>query len=148
MPSENARVMKKMANALVPEFAVSNFTDSKYFYCNILGFTCEYERPEDGFAYLALGAAELMIDQIGIGRTFNDGHLPDAYPYGRGLNVQIQVADIAPLLSALNREDIAPYLPLEDKWYRKGQCEVGNRQFVVADPDGYLLRFFQSLGQR
>jgi catechol 2,3-dioxygenase-like lactoylglutathione lyase family enzyme len=137
-----------MANALVPEFAVSNFEGSKYFYCNILGFTCEYERPEEGFAYLALGAAELMIDQIGTGRTFDDGHLQDAYPYGRGLNVQIQVADIAPMLAALNREDIAPYLPLEEKWYRKGQWEVGNRQFVVADPDGYLLRFFQSLGQR
>jgi hypothetical protein len=23
---------------------------------------------------------------------------------------------------------------------------TGNRQFVVADPDGYLLRFFTSLG--
>jgi len=25
---------------------------------------------------------------------------------------------------------------------------VGNRQFVVPDPDGYLLRFFQDLGER
>jgi hypothetical protein len=25
---------------------------------------------------------------------------------------------------------------------------VGNRQFVVIDPDGYLLRFFTSLGRR
>ncbi len=26
--------------------------------------------------------------------------------------------------------------------------EVGNRQFVVQDPDGYLLRFFSDLGER
>jgi hypothetical protein len=26
--------------------------------------------------------------------------------------------------------------------------ETGQRQFVVADPDGYLLRFCMSLGQR
>lgn len=38
------------------------------------------------------------------------------------------------------------YLEVEDKWYRKDDYEVGNRQFVVADPDGYLLRFFQPLG--
>ncbi len=25
---------------------------------------------------------------------------------------------------------------------------TGARQFLVQDPDGYLLRFFQSLGQR
>jgi catechol 2,3-dioxygenase-like lactoylglutathione lyase family enzyme len=29
-----------------------------------------------------------------------------------------------------------------------GGAGFGNRQFVVADPDGYLLRFFQDLGER
>ncbi len=27
-------------------------------------------------------------------------------------------------------------LLLEEKWYRRCDQEVGNRQFVVADPDG------------
>ena len=35
-----------------------------------------------------------------------------------------------------------------ERWYRKNGAEVGNRQFVVADPDGYLLRFFEDLGSR
>ena len=26
--------------------------------------------------------------------------------------------------------------------------EVGNRQFIVLDPDGYMLRFAQDLGKR
>lgn len=137
-----------MPNALVPEFAVSDFVASKQFYCEVLGFTCAYERPEEGFAYLKLGEAELMIDQIGAGRTFDDGHLPSEYPFGRGLNVQIEVHDVEPLLRALNAANHKLYLPKEDKWYRKEVDEVGNRQFVVADPDGYLLRFFQSLGSR
>lgn len=137
-----------MSNALVPEFAVSDFERSKAFYHDTLGFEIAYERPEEGFAYLALGEAELMIDQIGVGRTFDDGHLPEAYPFGRGLNVQIAVARIAPLLEALAAADHRLYLQPEDKWYRKGQKEVGNRQFVVADPDGYLLRFFENLGER
>lgn len=67
-----------MSNALVPEFAVSDWQKSKAFYCGILGFDCLYERPEEGFCYLRLGQAELMIDQIGQGRSFDGGHLPDS----------------------------------------------------------------------
>jgi hypothetical protein len=37
---------------------------------------------------------------------------------------------------------------LEERWYRAGTSEVGHRQFVVADRDGYLIRPFTSLGAR
>lgn len=137
-----------MPNLVVPEFAVSDWTRSRRFYCDILGFDCLYERPEEGFSYLSLDGAELMIDQIGIGRTFEGGFRPTEYPFGRGLNVQIEVKDIRPLLTALEAAEVALFLPPEDKWYRKNAAEVGNRQFAVADPDGYLLRFFQPLGTR
>lgn len=137
-----------MANALVPEFAISDFAASLRFYCDVLGFQCDYQRPEEGFAYLSLGRAELMIDQIGKGRTFGNGHLPEKFPFGRGLNVQIEVPDVDVLLHALGKVGYPLYLALEEKWYRKNASEVGNRQFVVADPDGYLLRFFQSMGTR
>ncbi|MBB2958163.1 hypothetical protein FHX72_002308 [Pseudoclavibacter helvolus] len=30
--------------------------------------------------------------------------------------------------------------------YRVGEREVGVRQFLVTDPDGYLIRFQESLG--
>lgn len=137
-----------MSNALVPEFAVSNWRKSKEFYCGILGFDCLYARADEGFCYLRLGEAELMIDQIGEGRTFDDGHLPTEHPFGKGLNVQIRVPSIAPLVAALAESQRTLYLPVEDKWYRVGTEECGNRQFVVADPDGYLLRFFEDLGAR
>lgn len=137
-----------MGNALVPEFAVSDWRRSKAFYCDTLGFECVYERPEEGFCYLRLGDAELMIDQIGAGRTFDNGHLPHHYPFGKGLNVQIWVPSVLPLVEALARLAYPLYLPLEDKWYRVGAEETGNRQFIVADPDGYLLRFFQDIGSR
>ena len=136
-----------MASALVPEFAVSDWQASKRFYCDILGFALHYERPEEGFCYLKLGEAEIMIDQIGAGRTFGNGHLPDSYPFGKGVNIQIEVSAVQPLLQALARSQIELYLPLEERWYRTGDL-AGNRQFVVADPDGYLLRFFEDLGDR
>lgn len=137
-----------MGNALVPEFSVSDWRLSKAFYCNVLGFECAYERPEEGFCYLRLGDAELMIDQIGQGRTFDDGYLPASYPFGMGLNVQIRVPSVDPLVEALANINHPLVLPVEEKWYRVGDGEGGNRQFVVADPDGYLLRFFQDLGMR
>jgi hypothetical protein len=31
---------------------------------------------------------------------------------------------------------------------RANDVEVGNRQFIVLDPDGYMLRFVQDLGNK
>jgi catechol 2,3-dioxygenase-like lactoylglutathione lyase family enzyme len=134
-------------NALIPEFAVVSIAESQRFYCDLLGFSIAYERPEEGFAFIELGDAQLMLDQIGIGRTFDRDRLLTR-PLGRGLNLQIRVPSVAPLLDALIKADWPPYLPLEEKWYRRGDEELGNRQFVVADPDGYLLRFAENLGVR
>lgn len=137
-----------MGNALVPEFAVSDWLKSRRFYCDLIGFSVRYERPEEGFCYLELGDAELMIDQTGIGRTFSIEGAPLEKPFGRGLNLQIRVPDVTAILKCLADAGVDLYLPLEEKWYRRDDIEVGNRQFVVADPDGYLLRLFEDLGQR
>jgi hypothetical protein len=40
------------------------------------------------------------------------------------------------------------FLPMEERWYRLNNEESGNRQFVVMDPDGYLLRFWHDLGKQ
>ena len=137
-----------VGNALVPEFAVSDWLKSRRFYCDLIGFSVRYERPEEGFCYLELGDAGLMIDQIGIGRTFSIDGAPLEKPFGRGLNLQIRVTDVTAILKRLAEAGVDLYLPLEEKWYRRDDIEVGNRQFVVADPDGYLLRLFEDLGQR
>jgi catechol 2,3-dioxygenase-like lactoylglutathione lyase family enzyme len=137
-----------MSNALVPDFAVTDWQASLRFYCDILGFSCRYQRSEEGFAYLERDGAELMIDQINQGRTFGGQYLPTEYPFGRGLNVQIRVSAIDPILASLKAANIPLFLPLEEKWYRNGDMEAGNRQFVVTDPDGYLLRFYEDMGSR
>jgi catechol 2,3-dioxygenase-like lactoylglutathione lyase family enzyme len=137
-----------MENALVPEFSVSDWRASRRFYCELIGFSVRYERPEEGFCYLDLGGAQLMIDQIGIGRDFASDDAPLERPFGRGLNVQIRVSDVQAIIERLANAGIDLYLPLEEKWYRRDDQEVGNRQFVVADPDGYLLRLFEDLGSR
>lgn len=137
-----------MSNALVPEFAVTNCRKSIQFYCDVLGFTVRYDRPEDGFAYIALEEAELMLDQIGKGRDFDAEHLPKNYPFGRGINFQILAPDLNSMIDALEYAGVSLFLPVEERWYRKHDHEIGNRQFVVADPDGYLLRFYEDIGSR
>jgi catechol 2,3-dioxygenase-like lactoylglutathione lyase family enzyme len=134
--------------ALVPELSVTDWRKSRDFYRDLIGFDVSYERPEEGFAYLRLGSAALMIDQVGVGRDFAVAGATLEYPFGRGLNLQIRVPSVPVILDRLRTAGIALVLEPEDKWYRRNDAEVGNRQFVVADPDGYLLRLYEDLGER
>ncbi|MDB5587341.1 MAG: hypothetical protein JWP26_2311 [Devosia sp.] len=131
-----------MFNALIPELAVRDCATSLRFYRDVLGFSVVYERPEEGFAFLQLGAAQLMLDQIGAGRTFGAVELDTLL--GQGLNLQITAASLDPMLAAMVLANIALFLPLEVRSYRRGESALLQRQFVVADPDGYLLRFCES----
>lgn len=135
------------SNSLVPELAITDYDKSLFFYTKILGFTVEYQRVEEGFAYLSLGESQIMIDQIGKTRTWRTGEFE--YPLGRGINLQIEVVEsVDSLLSRLRQNNVPLFMELEEKWYRKNDYEVGNKQFLVQDPDGYLLRFFEDLGRR
>jgi catechol 2,3-dioxygenase-like lactoylglutathione lyase family enzyme len=132
---------------LVPELYCSNFERSLAFYVELLGFAVRYARPEERFAYLDREGAELMIEQpIEPWRTWSTGDLLP--PFGRGINLQIEVGDIAALRAAILQAGHPLFLELEDRWYRRDDSFVGNRQFLLQDPDGYLLRFFQDLGIR
>jgi hypothetical protein len=64
------------------------------------------------------------------------------------MNLQIEVPDVDHLHTQVMQVGAAIHIPLEERWYRQGDEEAGNRQFVVIDPDGYLLRFFTNLGRR
>ena len=61
------------------------------------------------------GCSKLMLDQSGLSRTFDDGRLPSVYPFGQGLNVQIEVPNITPLIAALEVAGVARFLTAEDK---------------------------------
>lgn len=135
-----------MTAAVVPELDVSDLADSLRFYVGTLGFAVRYERPEERFAYLERGQAELMLEEAdGPGRRFRTA--PLERPFGRGVNLQIACADVEALHGRAVIAGAEVIVGLETRWYRAGSVEKGNRQFVVADPDGYLLRLFQDLGE-
>jgi catechol 2,3-dioxygenase-like lactoylglutathione lyase family enzyme len=133
-----------MSARLVPELLVSDHAASRDFYVRIIGFKVCYERPAEKFCYLDLDGAELMIEQ----ETDFWTTAPRQRPYGRGINLQIEVQDIEAILARLRQAGIPLFRPVEEAWYRVGDSYSGNRQFLVQDPDGYLLRFFEDLGQR
>jgi catechol 2,3-dioxygenase-like lactoylglutathione lyase family enzyme len=132
--------------ALIPELICSDLHRSMLFYVDVLGFELAYQRTEDKFAFLTLGEAHLMLEQAGTGRKFLAG--PLEHPYGRGMNLQIRVENVVSLYAGVVTDGAPIPLELEEKWYRIGDELAGNRQFVVEDPDGYLLRFFQDLGRK
>ena len=136
---------------LVPELLCRDLNVSLDFYTRVAGFRIAYERPEFGFAYLEREGAEIMLEQIPAAdqdqsRAWIAG--PLEAPFGRGINFQIQVSDVEALYTDVNAANASLFMAMESKWYRKTDYEVGNRQFIVSDPDGYLLRFYQDLGRR
>ncbi|THD74309.1 MAG: VOC family protein [Phenylobacterium sp.] len=136
-----------MTAALVPELDVGDLARSLRFYVEVLGFSVVYERAEEQFAYLRREEAELMLEAAdGPGRRFRTAPLEP--PFGRGMNLQIRTGDVTALFDRVAAHGLAPLIPLEERWYRVRLRERGLRQFVVADPDGYLLRFFEDLGVR
>ncbi len=130
--------------ALVPELAVTDIATSLDFYCRLLGFEVRYRREKEGFAYLQLGTAELMLDQIGRGRDWVTAPLEN--PLGRGINLQIAVDSLDPILAALAEAGQSLFQPVETRRYETDSGALMQRQFCVLDPDGYLLRFWEAAG--
>ncbi len=132
--------------ALVPELVVSDLVASLDFWKGLIGFETAYERPDEGFVFLHLADAQIML----AARHGMTRWLPAemARPFGRGLNLQVTVADLDAPLSRLRQRAWPLFLDVEEAWYRAGPLEVGVRQFAVADPDGYLVRLSKRLGER
>lgn len=135
------------SNALIPELYCADFARSLDFYTKAMGFGVRYARAEERFAFLEREGAQIMIEQpIDPARTWRTSVLE--YPYGRGMNLQIEVSDVGSLHARCVAFGARIFWPLEERWYRRNDELTGNRQFIVQDPDGYLLRFFQDLGTR
>lgn len=127
---------------LTPELNVRCIKKSLSFYTELLGFTICFERPEDSFATIQLDGAVLMLEQVGELVAANDPWITAEleYPFGRGVNFQITVTDLDGIYRHLVKHNYPIQLPLEKKSYRVGGEFLSVRQFMIMDPDGYLLR--------
>ena len=123
-------------NKLIPELSVTNIEISKEFYMK-LGFKVLYERKEDKFAFLELEGNQIMIEQIN--DNWNTGALE--YPFGRGINISISIDNVNDFYNKLINNNVKMYKNLMINKYRVDDYEYEDIEFLIQDPDGYLLRF-------
>lgn len=131
--------------SLVPELTVSNFAESIDFYVNVIGFNIKYQRGNPRFAFLEFEDIQIMIEEYHE-EGWNAG--PLERPFGRGINFQISCSDVIQIIDRLHLNKFALYSPLQEVWYKSGNTKIGNKEFIVQDPDGYMLRFCEDLGER
>jgi len=128
---------------LVPELLVTDIAASLAFWVGLCGFEVLYDRPAEHFAYLNLGTAHLMLEEVGISRNWVSG--PLEAPLGRGVNFQVTLPAAEPVLARLAAAGRSLFMQPETTWYDTGDTRAHVTQFLVQDPDGYLVRFTSSL---
>jgi len=123
-------------NSLIPELSVSNINKSKEFYLSI-GFKIMYERKKDKFIFLQLENNQIMIEEVN--NNWNVGELE--YPFGRGINISMSVKNIDNYYSDLSNKGIIFFKDLMINKYKANNKYYEDKEFLIQDPDGYLLRF-------
>lgn len=123
-------------NKLIPELSVTNIDKSKEFYLK-LGFKIMYERKEDKFAFLELEGNQLMIEEIN--DNWNTGKLE--YPFGRGINISMTINDVDKYYQELINKNITFFKEIMTNEYDVNGKTYLDKEFLIQDPDGYLLRF-------
>lgn len=123
-------------NKLIPELSVTNINKSLEFYKNI-GFRVVYKREEDKLIFLELEGSQIMIQQ-------NNNNWKVAvleYPYGRGINLSIEVKDIEKIYKKVKEHKYKLFLDIETHSYKVEEKIYNDIEFIILDPDGYMLRF-------
>ena len=124
-------------NRMIPELSVFDVERTKKFYRE-LGFKIEYERTEDKLVIMSFQDSQFMFEQIH-DDGWNIGEL--VYPLGRGINFSIAVDDIEKLYKLVNHLNIELYRELTRNIYQVNGIEEMQIEFLIQDPNGYLLRF-------
>ena len=124
-------------NNLIPELSVFDILQTKNFY-EELGFKIEYERQKEKFIFMSFQDSQFMFEQIH-DEGWNTGEL--TYPLGRGVNFSIAVDDIENLYTLVKSKRLEIYKKLTKSVYLVNGIEEIQMEFLIQDPNGYLLRF-------
>ena len=124
-------------NNLIPELSVFDILQTKKFYKE-LGFKIEYERQKEKFIFMSFQDSQFMFEQIH-DDGWNTGEL--SYPLGRGINFSIAVEDVEELYKLVKTLNFEIYKELTRHKYQVNGTEETQIEFLIQDPNGYLLRF-------
>lgn len=132
-------------NKIIPELSVTNLENSLNFY-KTAGFKIEYDRPENKFVFISFGEIQFMLQEISDNDKWDLA--PLSYPFGNGINFQLEVDNLDEIYNNLKKANYKITFDIEENWYRKNNKLLGNKEFLIQDPDGYLLRFSEDLGEK
>lgn len=132
-------------NKITPELSVTNLENSLNFY-KTAGFKLEYDRPENKFACISLGEIQFMLQEIAENDKWDIA--PLSYPFGNGVNFQLEVANLDEIYNNFKNLNYKIAFDVEENWYRQDDKLLGNKEFLIQDPDGYLLRFSEDVGEK
>ncbi len=134
-------------NPLMPEIYVTDFKKSFDFYAKILGFKFEYGRENPKFAFFSYYGSQLMIQELAPGER---EEMQLEYPFGRGMNFEIDTPDVSVIIKSLEQNRYPLSRGIKESWRDVGiqGKRHGSKEILVHDPDGYLLRFNQDLGEK
>jgi len=119
---------------VAPEFFVSDVGAAIQFYTDKLGFRLVRLEPEGEpnprtiFAIVALGEAHILLANESL---YAGGHLRER---GAGVDIRIMVPDVDAIYERCHENSVAIVHDIADRYY-------GLRDFIIADPNGFRLRF-------
>ena len=129
-------------NKLIPELSVTNLKESLEFYQTI-GFNIDYERKEDKFVFISMGEIQFMLQEISEDDKWTVAKLE--YPFGNGINFQLDLNDVTLIYNKIKEKNYKIAFELEENCYRQNDKLWRSKEFLVQDPDGYLLRFSEDI---
>ncbi|GAW65153.1 Bleomycin resistance protein [Ligilactobacillus acidipiscis] len=124
-------------NKTIPELSVFDINKSKNFYLNVLGAKIEYERQEDKFVFLSLEENQLMLEEIH-DNGWNIGEL--TYPLGQGINISLEIKNVDSIYQRVKEHNITLYRDMKISHYTGANEIIKQKEFLLQDPNGYLLR--------
>ncbi len=132
-------------DSLMAEMMVDDYPRSLAFWTGPMGFDLAFTRPAQKLACLVHpdGAQIMIYERDGDWETG-----PMLPPFGRGMVVQVYVADVDAMARAMTRAGVPFYVEPREKWRDWGDRMGGQREFLVQDPDGYLVMVVQRIGER
>jgi len=125
---------------MLPEFRVTDIETSRKFYLD-LGWTIYNERPEDKFILFQMEELYLMVMQLTTSLDSWNGYAPMEPPLGRGMHLQMEVSNVDAIYKRVVNLGIPLFRDLEVNAYREHDKILKCKEFLIQDPDGYLLRF-------
>ena len=94
-------------------------------------------KKAEKFVFIEYEGNQIMLEEIN--DNWNTGKLE--YPFGRGINISMTVNNINEYYNDLKNKEVTFLKDIMVNKYRVDEIVYEDVEFLIQDPDGYLLRF-------